>query len=254
MNNRTYQREYTSQTIVLAGQRIKYRLSNSRSAKKLRVRIGPHGMEVIRPNSRPIGEVKPFLRENEEWIADQYRRVAPLRRVHRSQQKSSQILFRGNETRVLVVDPSKPSRTNRVLFDGKNLRILRGSRSATQPAKSLEYWLRRQARVKIIEHLQMVTRKLKCRQQKVFIRGQRTKWGNCSTLGNLSFNWRMIMAPDYVLRYIVTHEATHLKIPDHSARFWFTVQTLHPRSQEARRWLAVNGRRLHCDLQSLCAK
>jgi len=44
--------------------------------------------------------------------------------------------------------------------------------------------------------------------------GQRTKWGNCSGRRNLSFNWRLILAPDYVLRYLVTHEAVHLAVPD----------------------------------------
>jgi hypothetical protein len=78
--------------------------------------------------------------------------------------------------------------------------------------------------------------------------GQRTKWGNCSARGNLSFNWRLIMAPDFVLRYLVTHEAVHLAIPDHSARFWLTVQSLCPESEKARQWLAARGHELTLDL------
>jgi predicted metal-dependent hydrolase len=74
--------------------------------------------------------------------------------------------------------------------------------------------------------------------------GQRTKWGNCSTLGNLSFNWRLIMAPDFVLRYLVTHEAIHLAVPDHSQKFWLTVQSFCRETEQARRWLVANERRL----------
>ena len=59
--------------------------------------------------------------------------------------------------------------------------------------------------------------------------GQRTKWGNCSPLQNLSFNWRLIMAPEAVLRYLVTHEAVHLAVPDHSQEFWLTVRSLCPK-------------------------
>jgi predicted metal-dependent hydrolase len=73
---------------------------------------------------------------------------------------------------------------------------------------------------------------------------QRTKWGNCSALGNLSFNWRLIMAPDFVLRYLVTHETVHLAIPDHSQRFWLTVQSLCPETERARQWLVANAHRL----------
>jgi len=58
--------------------------------------------------------------------------------------------------------------------------------------------------------------------------GQRTKWGNCSLLPNLSFNWRLIMAPEAVLRYLVTHEAVHLAVPDHSQEFRLTVRSLCP--------------------------
>ena len=73
---------------------------------------------------------------------------------------------------------------------------------------------------------------------------QRTKWGNCSAKGNLSFNWRLILAPDYVLRYLVTHEAVHLAVPDHSAKFWLTVQSHCLDAERARQWLVANGDRL----------
>ena len=74
--------------------------------------------------------------------------------------------------------------------------------------------------------------------------GQRTKWGNCSALGNLSFNWRLIMAPDFVLRYLVTHEAVHLAIPDHSQKFWLTVRSFCPETERAKQWLSANGHHL----------
>ena len=82
--------------------------------------------------------------------------------------------------------------------------------------------------------------------------GQRTKWGNCSALQNLSFNWRLIMAPAFVLRYLVTHEAVHLAIPDHSQKFWLTVRSLCPESERARQWLCASGHRLLVDLNEVC--
>jgi predicted metal-dependent hydrolase len=77
--------------------------------------------------------------------------------------------------------------------------------------------------------------------------GQRTKWGNCSSRGNLSFNWRLILAPDFVLRYLVTHEAVHLAVPDHSAKFWLTVQSLCRDTEKARQWLVRHARDLAVD-------
>lgn len=83
--------------------------------------------------------------------------------------------------------------------------------------------------------------------------GQRTKWGNCSSRRNLSFNWRLILAPDYVLRYLVTHEAVHLAIRDHSAKFWLTLQSLCRETERARQWLVANAQELTVDLSAVCA-
>jgi hypothetical protein len=82
--------------------------------------------------------------------------------------------------------------------------------------------------------------------------GQRTKWGNCFADRNLSFNWRLILAPDSVLRYLVTHEAVHLTVPDHSTKFWLTVQSLCPETERAKQWLSANGLRLAVKLDSIC--
>jgi predicted metal-dependent hydrolase len=101
----------------------------------------------------------------------------------------------------------------------------------------LENWLRRQARDEIERQLAHVSRRLNRFLNRLYVMGQRTKWGNCSRLGNLSFNWRLIMAPDFVLRYLVTHEAVHLAVPDHSRKFWLTVKGFCPETERARQWL-----------------
>jgi predicted metal-dependent hydrolase len=83
---------------------------------------------------------------------------------------------------------------------------------------------------------------------------QRTKWGNCSSRRNLSFNWRLILAPDYVLRYIVTHEAVHLAVPDHSPKFWLTVQSLCPEMEKAKQWLRRHQAQLQVNLGTILEK
>jgi predicted metal-dependent hydrolase len=60
------------------------------------------------------------------------------------------------------------------------------------------------------------------------------------------------MAPDSVLRYLVTHEAVHLAVPDHSAKFWLTVQSLCRDTERAKQWLVANSDRLTIDLKTLC--
>lgn len=111
--------------------------------------------------------------------------------------------------------------------------------------------MRRQARAAFEQELSRLTNRLGRTPRAVYVMGQRTKWGNCSALGNLSLNWRLIMAPTYVLRYVVTHEMVHLAVPDHSTKFWLMVQSLCPETERSRQWLVSNGPRLHADLRDL---
>ena len=127
----------------------------------------------------------------------------------------------------------------------------RGPRSQTPVEHSLEQWLSREARQSIEPHLSKITARLGRHPQRVYVMGQRTKWGNCSSRRNLSFNWRLILAPDYVLRYIVTHEVVHLAIPDHSAKFSLTVQSLCPDTESAKQWLCRHQGQLHVNLGSV---
>jgi predicted metal-dependent hydrolase len=76
---------------------------------------------------------------------------------------------------------------------------------------------------------------------RIRIGGQRTLWGSCSPRGTLSFNWRLVLAPLEVLDYVVVHELCHLRVPNHSRRFWELVERHRPRWREQRDWLRGHG-------------
>jgi predicted metal-dependent hydrolase len=79
---------------------------------------------------------------------------------------------------------------------------------------------------------------------RILIKDQKTRWGSCSSKGNLNFNWRLIMAPPRVIEYLVIHELTHLEHPDHSKRFWNKVAKRLPDYAESEVWLKEHGRGL----------
>jgi predicted metal-dependent hydrolase len=245
-------RPSTLQTILLDGQDVECRFVRSPTATKLRIKVRPDCIEVVVPEGREVAEATDFVFENRAWVIEQLDRARQLRAVRRPDQRMrGQILFRGEPIPVSVAQIDTWQAPNKVFLEADAIVITRGPDARTPVARSLEYWLRKQARASIEQHLIDVGKRVKRTPNRVYVMGQRTKWGNCSALGNLSFNWRLIMAPDYVLRYIVTHEMVHLAIPDHSQRFWLTVQSLCPNADRARQWLVAHGHRLTVDLVDL---
>jgi predicted metal-dependent hydrolase len=109
--------------------------------------------------------------------------------------------------------------------------------------------MRAKVRKEIEQHVDAFARRLGVTPGKLYVMEQRTKWGNCSRQGNLSFNWRLIMATRSVLTYLVAHETLHLAIPDHSQRFWLTLQSICPDMERSRQWLAANSGLIRADLR-----
>lgn len=232
-------------SIELRGQAVPYRLVRSKTAQQLRIRVGVSGVEVIQPATRRDEESAAFLRANEDWLFAQLERAEQFRSVRKTHQlNESEILFRGKPTPLHVREDTDWQGANQVALQQGGIVILRGRRSRTPVAKSLENWLRKQARLEIEIYLGEVSRRMKCVPRRIYVMSQRTKWGNCSVKQNLSFNWRLIQAPEYVLRYIVTHEAVHLVVPDHSKKFWLTVQSFCPEAEKAKQWLHGQGEQL----------
>lgn len=235
-------------SIHLAGRQVDYRLIHSKAAKRLRVRVGPAGVEVVQPAAQRAGAVEAFLRANDQWIIAQLERIERLYPVRRpSLNEGGEILYRGAPTPVQVMDHAHRQGPAKVVFEQDRLVIIRGRESRIAPAKTLENWLRKQARTAIEQRVAVVAGQLQRTPRTIYIMDQRTRWGSCSSRQNLSFNWRLIMAPDFVLHYLVTHEVVHLAVPDHSKRFWLTVQSLCPDTERARQWLCANGAKLYVD-------
>ncbi len=80
---------------------------------------------------------------------------------------------------------------------------------------------------------------------RVSVKDQRTLWGSCTREGNLNFSWRLALAPEEVLDYLIVHELAHRAQMNHSRRFWAVVERVCPTHRSHRRWLRKNAAALH---------
>jgi predicted metal-dependent hydrolase len=102
-------------------------------------------------------------------------------------------------------------------------------------------FLRREARRRILTLAAGHAETLEVKPRVIRLKDTRSRWGSCAPDGTLAFSWRLVMAPDWVLDYVVAHEIAHLRELNHSARFWAQVARLTPHREDAVEWLRVNG-------------
>jgi predicted metal-dependent hydrolase len=120
---------------------------------------------------------------------------------------------------------------------------------------SVDAWYREQARIEVERVLHRESKRLNVSYRSLSIRDQRSRWGSCSNRGVLSFNWRLICAPQAVLNYVVVHELCHIVRHDHSPVFWQMVALARPTFRDERAWLAEHGHELlaYCVPERLAA-
>jgi predicted metal-dependent hydrolase len=209
---------------------IPYQVRRSDRARRIRVRVDPdRGVEVVLPRRAPEREAAAAVAELRPWIE---RRVWELERARAA------VAARGDTVPYL-------GRTLRLVAQPGRTRVHRHGDALLVPAQdgraALERWFRRAARSEIAPRLDRACRLAGSSYSRLTIRGQRTRWGSCSARGALSFNWRLLLAPEPVLDYVVWHEACHLEVMDHSARFWALVAERCPGYREQVRWLKRHG-------------
>ncbi|MBI1777647.1 MAG: M48 family metallopeptidase [Proteobacteria bacterium] len=106
-------------------------------------------------------------------------------------------------------------------------------------------WLKAEARRRIVPIARRMAERIGKTPRRIRVDDTTSRWGSCSPKGDLMFSWRLILAPERVLVYVVAHEVAHLVHLNHGKRFWRLVESMVPSYEEQRLWLAQNGPGLH---------
>jgi predicted metal-dependent hydrolase len=223
------------------GETYSVRLQRHRRARRYTLRVQSIAREVVltMPPRGSVKEARAFAQKHGAWIAARLEKlpqpapfadglVLPLRgelhRIeHRPRQRGTVWIELGDDGARLLCIAGEASHLPRRLLDFVKREAKRDLEAASRRAAA-------QLGVKI---------------KRVSIRDQSSRWGSCSTTGVLSYSWRLILAPPFVLEYLAAHEVAHLVEMNHSRAFWRLVARLCPNISRAKAWLDHHGSDLH---------
>jgi predicted metal-dependent hydrolase len=212
-------------------------------ARRLTLRVSKtrRAVVVTVPSGCRIEEADRFLKSHIEWVRDRLGRVpAPVPLAD-----GATIPLRGAPHRVRFVGPGHGADVVGVERPAQGTPRLLVAGRAEHAARRLKDWLIGEAHNDLDECVALHTAKLGVRARHITLRDQTTRWGSCSANGLLSFSWRLILAPTFVLDYVAAHEVAHLREMNHGPRFWKLVAGAVPRLEEAKHWLRNEGTDLH---------
>jgi hypothetical protein len=227
-------------TVAFDGEIYPVRLRRHSQARRYTLRIHASSRDVVltMPPRGSVKQAREFAQKNGAWIAIRLRRLPdavpfahgarlPLRGIdHR-------IDHRRGERGTVWVEQN----------DGELRLCVAGA--APHVSRRVHDYLRREARRDLETASRAAAQALGVAVRRVSVRDQSSRWGSCSSTGVLSYSWRLILAPAFVLDYLAAHEVAHLIEMNHSRRFWRLVEKICPDMGHAKAWLDAHGADLH---------
>jgi predicted metal-dependent hydrolase len=238
-----YRRPTEPQAIEVTFDQAVYlvRLRRHRQARRYTLRIQAASREVVltMPPRGSLKQARAFAQRHGGWIAARLRRLpeaAPFA-------PGGEVPLRGVSHRIAHRPQARGTVWAEIDDDGAQLLCVAGDRAHL--ARRVRDYLKRAAKRDLEAACRRYAAEIGVDIKRVSVRDQTSRWGSCSTTGVLSFSWRLILAPPFVLDYLAAHEVAHLVEMNHSRRFWRVLERLCPEMPHAKVWLDVQGTDLH---------
>jgi predicted metal-dependent hydrolase len=231
-------RQYRDGELLIEGKRLPVIFRRRANARRIILRIDRSGLGIVLtlPHYTSQRAALTFAASEKAWILDRIARspervrFAPGQRIP-LRGRSHRIEATGGRGTVRLCTTLEPA----ILVPG----------GAAHVERRLADWLKRQAALDLARASRHHAERLGVRFTRVAVRDTASRWGSCSESGTLSYSWRLILAPPFVLDYVAAHEVAHLKEMNHGRRFWSLVHLLCPETDMARSWLKTHGNGLH---------
>jgi predicted metal-dependent hydrolase len=215
-----------------------YQIQYHPRSHNLKIKIEATGkVVVVAPRDCPVFFIDQFVKKHQDWID---KHLAQVQKQGTRKKKDDSILqvFGQNYTKKITTDKDLHIG---VYIQGKDALIVPVTQSATSVNKSVENFLKSTAEKYIIPRTHQLGKQMGITFKRITLKAQKTRWGSCSSEGNLNFNWRLVHCPPEVIDYVIIHELSHRKHMNHSDRFWNLVSQYDPEYMKHRGWLKREG-------------
>lgn len=199
---------------------------------------------VIVPSRLPQRQIEQIVRSKAHWIQSKLRFNEAAREKHRPKEYISgeSFAYLGRNYRLKVADGKiVPATLQQGRIHVSVPHELTGNDREQHIIRELTAWYQGHAVKRLQEKTARYAEQMGVTPAKIGIKAYRSRWGSCHKDGRIYFNWRIIMAPQSVVDYVVVHELCHLVHHNHARDFWKLVETIMPSYRKARAWLKVNG-------------
>lgn len=228
--------DVTPEWLQIDGQRLPLVIRRHQRAKRICLRYNPtqHAISLTLPKHTRVSAGLQFLMQKSEWL------IETLHEMPSKKQIKPGVVIPVLGERVRVRHDDAISGAWMLMED-----VLYVAGARIDFPKRVTEALKKIASTALSEVATRQARRVGRRLNRVSVRDTRSRWGSCSSNGNLAFSWRLIFAPMEVMEYVVAHEVAHLRHMNHSRSFWELVEYLCPEYEAAKDWLRLHGKELY---------
>ena len=192
-------------------------------------------LTVRAPRRATLNDIYGFIQEKTDWILRSREKLKAIKPIpKKAYVDGERFLFLGQEYELRLVPPQRPA----LKFDGG---FTLSTSAQERGEQAFTKWYKTQALTVFTERVNHYANLHGLIPKEVKVNSAKTRWGSCTSAGTLNFTWRLVMAPLEVIDYVVLHELAHLKVKNHSPRFWKLVESLCPDFKHHRKWLRDHG-------------
>lgn len=204
------------------------------------IRVEEGAVSVVVPNDLDCDRIHQLLNDKRQWINSKiylHRDSTPINRKDYVSGESFAYLGRNYRLKVNR-GPFKPVK----LVEGRlTVTVPEGKENPHMIRNALVRWYKHHAQLKLQEKAKRYAAIIGVEPAGIHIKTFKSRWGSCSARGRIDFNWKIIVAPNRKVDYVVVHELCHLKHHDHSSQFWKEVERVVPDYRACKEWLKMNA-------------